>query len=262
MWESSVGIYSDWFQIAPGVRQGGVLSPDLYIIYVDDLISILQSSGVGCHVRKSFAAALFYADDIAVLAPSLKGLQRLINICRDYCLEWDILMNAKKSKNLYFGLREPPPISLELGGVRIPWEKTWVYLGVTLRSGKVFDCCVKEKLAKFYGSLNAIIRVDGRSDDMVLLRLLEAHCLPILTYASEIVHVINVDDRRQLRVAYNAIYRKIFDYDYNESVELLQHSLGRTTWEELVVNKKENFLEKCNLWPKNSLVRALCSLPS
>ena len=126
----------------------------------------------------------------------------------------------------------------------------------------MIDCCVKQKLAKFYGFLNSIIRVDGGSDDMVLLRLLEAHCLPILTYASEIVHVINVDDRRQLRVAYNAIYRKIFDYDYNESVELLQHSLGITTWEELVVKKKENFLEKCNLWPKNSLVRALCSLPS
>ena len=118
-------------------------------IYVDDLISILQSSGVGCHVRKIFAAALFYADDMAVLAPSLKGLQRLINICRDYCSEWDILMNAKKSKNLYFGLQKPPPISLELGGVRIPWEDSWEYLGVTLRSGKVFDCCVKQRLAKF-----------------------------------------------------------------------------------------------------------------
>ena len=144
--------------------------------------------------------------------------------------------------------------------MRIPWEDSWEYLGVTLRSGKVFDCCVKQRLAKFYGSLNSIIRVDGRSDHMVLLRLLEAHCLPIMTYAIEIVHVVNRDDRRQVRVAYSSIYRKLFDYDYTESATLLQHSLGRTTWEELI--KKKNFLRKCNLWLKISLVRAVCSLPS
>ncbi len=83
------GCYSDWFCITAGVRQGGVLSPNLYSLYVDDLISILRSSGIGCHVRSIFAAALFYADDIAILAPSVKGLQILLNICQKFCEEWD-----------------------------------------------------------------------------------------------------------------------------------------------------------------------------
>ena len=72
------GCFSSWFSINAGVRQGGVLSPDLYCLYVDELISILKKSGVGCHVNKIFAAALFNADDMAVLAPSVKGLQTLL----------------------------------------------------------------------------------------------------------------------------------------------------------------------------------------
>ena len=79
-----------------------------------------------------------------------------------------------------------------------------------LQCAAKFDCCMKETLRKFYASLNSIIRVDGRSDNMVMLRLLEAHSLPILTYAIETIEIANRDDRRQLRVAYNAIYRKMF----------------------------------------------------
>ena len=71
-------VYSEWFPLSAGVRQGGVLSPDFYSIYVDDLINILRNANVGCYFQKIFAAAIFYADDMAVLAPSVKGLQKLL----------------------------------------------------------------------------------------------------------------------------------------------------------------------------------------
>ena len=233
-----------------------MLSPDLYCLYVDDLICILKSLGVGCYVRTTFAAALFYADDMAVLAPSLKGLQKLLDACSSYCIEWDIKLNAKKTKNLLFGKGRTPSHRLQLDGSFLEWEQSCIYLGVTLRSGATFGCCVKEKLSKFYKSLNAIIRIEGRSDDMVMLRLLEAHCLPILSYGIEIIHVIDRDDRRQMRVAYNAIYRKLFGYSYRESVTLLQHTLGRHTWEEFVDSRKSSFLRRCKQCPPDALVNA------
>ena len=95
--------FSGWFEIAAGVRQGGVLSPDFYGIYVDELICKLIALGKGCYFFNVFAAALFYADDMAILAPSIKGLQLLLNVCEAYCSEWDICLNSKKTKNLYFG---------------------------------------------------------------------------------------------------------------------------------------------------------------
>ena len=74
-----------------------------------------------------------------------------------------------------------------------------------------------------------------------MLRLLESHCIPILTYGIEIIHVADSDARRKLRVAYNTVFRKIFDYEWNESVRELQSYLCRPTWEELVDRRKEKF---------------------
>ena len=155
-----------------------------------------------------------------------------------------------------------PSHAVKLDGVEIPWETTWDYLGVTLKSGSSFGCCVKEKLSKFYGALNSILRIEGQSDVMVVLRLLEAHCLPILCYGIEVIHIADRDDRRQLRVAYNAIYRKLSGYGYNESVTLLQHTLNRGTWEELTERRTDSFVQKCNFWAVGTLVRVASSLPS
>ena len=50
--------YSEWFAILAGVRQGGILSPDFYSIYVDDLVLILSKLGVGCHILNTFISIL------------------------------------------------------------------------------------------------------------------------------------------------------------------------------------------------------------
>ena len=42
--------HSEWFSINAGVRQGGILSPILYCIYVEDLFDILKAKGVGCYI--------------------------------------------------------------------------------------------------------------------------------------------------------------------------------------------------------------------
>ena len=114
------GVYSEWFNVTAGVRQGGVLSPDFYGIYVDELISILKKAGLGCYVSGIFAASLFYADDMAVLAPSVKGLQRMLNLCSSYCDKWDILLNPKKTKNLFFGKGKMPSHSVCINNTPIP----------------------------------------------------------------------------------------------------------------------------------------------
>ena len=251
------GHFSEWFHVSAGVRQGGVLSPDLYNIYVNDLICILESSGVGCFVLDKFAAALMYADDIAILAPSIKGLQKLLSLCEDYCLQWDIRLNSKKTKNLCFGKGESPKFKLRLNNEEIDWVNRWKYLGVNLLSGPSFGCCVAETCNKFYRAANSVLRVEGRSDDTVMLSLLEAHCTPILSYAMEVIHVADSAQFRKLRVAYNSIFRKLFNYSWRQSVTNLQHELGRPTWEELVESCKAKFLDKVSNLPPTSHVRAL-----
>ena len=126
----------------------------------------------------------------------------------------------------------------------------WSYLGVTLQSDKQFNCNIDAKVKSFYRADNTILRIDGRSDEMVMLQLLESQCVSILSYATEVIHVSNRDERRRLRVAYNSIFRKIFGYRTWESVTDLQHALLRPTWEELVSKRNEKFMlsvSKCPL---------------
>ena len=96
-------ILTDKFDVTNGVRQGGVLSPLFYSIYIDDLLERLKRNGIGCHIGHHFVGVFGYADDIILLCPSVTGLMKMIRICEEYANEHDILFNGKKSKYLVFG---------------------------------------------------------------------------------------------------------------------------------------------------------------
>ena len=153
------------------------------------------------------------------------------------------MLNAKKSKNLFFG-KSHTLAPLQLDGKDIEWVTSWRYLGITVKSHTSFNCCIDDKVKSFYRCANGILRIEGRSSEPVMLQLLEAHCLSILTYAIEVIHVANSDERRRLRVAYNSLFRKTFNYRNWESVTELQHGLHRPTWEELVEKRRKLFHER------------------
>ena len=76
-------------------------------------------------------------------------------------------------KSPSFGKRINILHGIILNGKTVEWTNEWPYLGVILNSAKMFNCSVKEKVRKFYRSTNAILRIDGYSNDMVMLSLLE-----------------------------------------------------------------------------------------
>ena len=88
-----------------------------------------------------------------------------------------------------------------------------------------------------------------KKNEIVMLQLLESQCISILTYAIEVIHVSNQDERRRLRVAYNSIFRRVFGYRDWESVTELQHALGRPTWEELVAKRTTKFMQTVSQCP-------------
>ena len=185
------------------------------------------------------------------------------------CLLWicfrnyhGLLHETQRSRPSVYKLIFGKPFTLNfkpsLNGNPIDWVTEWKYLSVVLKSGRRFGCSVTERVKSFYRSLNAILRVEGRSDDMVMLRLLESHCVPLITYAVEIIHIADRDQKRSLRVAYNSIFRKLFGYRYFESMTNLQHTLGRQMWEELVESRQRGFSHRARSCVSGTLVRAFC----
>ena len=122
--------HSDNFNVSNGVKQGGVISPLLFSCYIDKLFSRLQNSAVGCHVGSSYARSFGYADDIALVAPSMQCLKKMILICESYAKSHSITFNPNKSKLLCYNVDETdvlPPIYLN--GEMIPVVDSDKHLG-------------------------------------------------------------------------------------------------------------------------------------
>ena len=95
-------ICSAYFNISNGVRQGGVLSPKLFAIYVDNLSQELAMCKSGCYIDDQCINHVMYADDICLLAPSAIGLQRMLDLCFDFSIRNDIKFNPIKSVCIVF----------------------------------------------------------------------------------------------------------------------------------------------------------------
>ena len=74
------GTLSRKFSISNGIRQGGLLSPLLFNAYMENLSIQLNSLGVGCFVTNKCVNHICYADDLVVLAPSVRALQSLLDV--------------------------------------------------------------------------------------------------------------------------------------------------------------------------------------
>ena len=88
---------SKGFKVTNGVRQGGILSPYLFNLYMDDLSIILGSKYAGCKIASRIINHLFYADDLVLMCPSYRGLQDLLDTCASYADNHDIKFNTSKS---------------------------------------------------------------------------------------------------------------------------------------------------------------------
>ena len=59
------------FTVGNGVKQGGVLSPILFTVYLDSLIKTLKQRNIGCKIGNKFLGEFGYADDLTLLCPTL-----------------------------------------------------------------------------------------------------------------------------------------------------------------------------------------------
>ena len=66
------------------------------------LFKQLKRNGIGFHVGPVYAGAFGYADDVALVAPSLYSLKYMIATCEEFVKKHQIRFNPKKSKLLCF----------------------------------------------------------------------------------------------------------------------------------------------------------------
>ena len=91
----------EW-RIANGTRQGGILSPILFSIFINDILNTISTSEIGCKLGYSQVNILCYANDIILFAPLFKGLQIIVDKFECYFNLMKLIMNVSKSAYIVF----------------------------------------------------------------------------------------------------------------------------------------------------------------
>jgi hypothetical protein len=237
---------SHFFRLRSGVRQGGVLSPHFFAVFIDDVINEVVNSKKGCHLSKMCVSIFVYADDIVLIAPSVGSLQSLLTLLEGLLEELDMRINASKSSCIRFGSRhdaECADLTMRNGDV-LPWVSVSRYLGVYFLSGRIFRCCFDHAKRHFYRSFNAVFGKVGRfASEEVVLSLLRSKCLPTLLYAVESVP-LNSRDKSSLDFTVNRVLMKLFRTGSITVIEECQKFFQLLPVKFLVDIKVVKFLQK------------------
>ena len=236
---------SEPYSIRSGVKQGGILSPALFTLYMNDLMVRLREKGVGCHIKTLFLASIMFADDLVLCSPSRQSMQDLLLISESFCKEHCLSFNTRKTKLLMFGKKSESltPAPLVLNNEPIECVREWKYLGCLVVSGKEFAYSCRLDLSSFRRSVNSIVTAERKPSEQVSMRLLYSFSIPILTYTSE-VKSFSCSDMYDCHVAVNDAIRRIFSYNRWESIRCLRSQFGYRDIFTLFAIRRRSFFNK------------------
>ena len=229
-----------------GVRQGGVLSPHLFAIYIDDVINKISSNKHCCKVRFTCVSVFMYADDLLLLSPSVTYLQSIIRIAEEELANLDMSINANKSTCVRIGPRYNVKCSdiTTYTGNLIPWVNTCRYLGVFFVSHRVFKCDYDDAKKKLFRTFNAIFGKIGRlASADVTIHMLQAKCLPSMLYGLEACP-INSTESKSFEFALFRVYCKIFGTFSKDFIEECCFAFGIHSISIVIIKRKLGFLNR------------------
>lgn len=214
-WGSCV---SNSFNVCNGVRQGGILSPIFFNVYIDDLSTGLTNLNIGCNFNDVYVNHLVYADDTVLIAPSPSALQELINYCSIFAKDNDIIYNLKKTKcmyikpkwlnDLYF-----PGVYLNDSDIQVVNKEK--YLGAFILDNAMDDEDMCRQMRSIYARGNALIKNFKNCTIEIKAMLFKTYCNGF--YCSSLWSNYKVSSYKKIRVAYNNVFRGLMGLGRRDS---------------------------------------------
>lgn len=256
-WGNSV---SGPFRVGNGVRQGGILSPVLFCLYMSDLSQELNACRTGCMIGSTLVNHLMYADDLVVLSPSSEGLQELLNVCSKYGVEFDVKYNPCKSVIMICRTKEDKSVEFPrftLCGNDLTVCHKYKYLGHFITEDLSDDEDIYRQCRMMYAQANTLVRRFGACTAEVKKTLFKAYCTALYT-----AHLWSNYKRvsiRKLNVAYNDCLRILLKKPRWESASQMLVSAGVKTFYAALRCLMHRFICRLNVC-ENIIIRSLTSV--
>lgn len=217
---------SDWFQTTSGVKQGCLLSPLLFSLFLDDLTSFLPG---GISFAGTDIKALLYADDIVIFAETPNMLQIMINKLQLYCQLWSLTVNTRKSKVMIFRNGTGRYARDE----KWKWEceeldvvREYKYLGIIITPQLSFKKHLQEKLKEAKKAINCNWNgVLGKKHiaPSAKYKLFEAVMRSVMCYAGQ---VWGINQHEEVEKLLRYFIKKIFWLPENTPTYMLHLETG------------------------------------
>ena len=201
------GIISKSYPVKQSVRQGGVLSPWLYLLFINDLLVELRNSGIGARVCDEWCGAVVQADDMALIALTICGLQCMMDICNTYSQKWRYSYNSTKSKITVHGEKEAVKKKRQLtckwylGSEQVLEFDDVTHVGIIISKNMCNSKGIKEACSKgrgcFMGLAGSGVRPSGLSP-ITIGKLYKTIVLPRALYGCELWNGLTVDSKVRL----------------------------------------------------------------
>ena len=189
------GHHGEIFENMYGVLQGGVLSPNLFKLFLEDIPDYLDT-GKGVHIGGMKIPYLLYADDLVFMSESPSGLQNLIRGLENFCTQWHMVVNLTKTKVVVFNERfaNGDNSSFYFNKKKIPVSNFYNYLGVIFSNAndRFYDNYENKRgkaLRAIYAARNLAHGVIGPDiSPTILFKIFDTQIQPIIDYGSEIFY--------------------------------------------------------------------------
>ncbi len=222
------GHLSDSFTTDIGVRQGAVLSPLLFSLFLAGVVREWRRAGLGVRIGKRRVAGLLFADDIVLVASSMAELQRGLAMMDDHARRWRYQFNQSKCAVVTMMARKPTGVRCQLQGQPLPETLSYKYLGITMETGHTWKKWSDERLLKAKQSAVQLYHCGARSGALAVRtaeRIVQMLQWPVLTYGSEVASVAKGETEQAERLQAQAA-RYILGTPANTPLDMARGELG------------------------------------
>ena len=239
---------SNWFHVEQGVRQGGVLSTFLYLVYNDDLLTELEKSNKGCKIGSIDCCCPTYVDDGVLVANSLRNLQILVNIAYAHSCKYHYEFHADKSCVVIFGKNTrtiQQTISVYLGRKLIPQSSATVHLGIKQESNRSLSSRVRDACAKGTSSLFSMADIGVRPcglNPKTSIDLYRKVVMPTVLYGCEVWNKLKTCDVYEINKFQRMAVKKIQGFHKYVRTDMCESMVGAISLSFEVERRKLLFL--------------------